>query len=426
MEKKDYRPMWKDLGLNLEGHDQLLAVLGKAYKDIYLSQENRPKAMQYLDFVISEAHGLRIEELMEEKRKGNKVIGTFCVYVPEELILAVGGTCVGLCAGAEIGIDEAEKVLPRNTCALIKSFMGFKLAGLCPYIQASDLVVGETTCDGKKKAYEILNDYKETYVMEIPQMKTERDRALWRGEILQFKQKLEEISGRKVTSENLRQGIKIANEKRRALQRLSQIRKTIPSPISGLDALLVNQIAFYDNPIRFTRNINTLCDELEERVRKGIGVTKNGMPRILVSGSPMALPNWKIPFIVETSGAVVVAEESCVGERSTRDLVDETGKTLNQMIDAITDRYMKIDCACFTPNEERIEHILELADSFKVNGVIHYGIQFCTPYSMEAYKVEKALQQKGVPALKIESDYGMEDVGQLKTRIEAFLEMAKG
>jgi benzoyl-CoA reductase/2-hydroxyglutaryl-CoA dehydratase subunit BcrC/BadD/HgdB len=426
MEKKDYRPMWKDLGLNLEGHDQLLTILGNAYKDIYMSQENRPKAMQYLDFVISEAHGLRIEELMEEKRKGNKVIGTFCVYVPEELILAVGGTCVGLCAGAEIGIDEAEKVLPRNTCALIKSFMGFKLAGLCPYIQASDLVVGETTCDGKKKAYEILNDYKETYVMEIPQMKTERDRALWKGEILQFKERLEEITGRKVTSQNLRQGIKIANEKRRSLQRLSQIRKAIPSPISGLDALLVNQIAFYDDPIRFTKSIHALCDELEDRVKQRIGVAKNGSPRILISGFPMALPNWKIPFIVETSGAVVVAEESCVGERSTRDLVDETGKTLNEMIDAITDRYMKIDCACFTPNHDRIEHILQLAKYFKVNGVLHYSIQFCTPYSVEAYKVEKAIQQKGIPFLKIETDYGMEDVGQLKTRIEAFLEMAKG
>ena len=119
MEAKDYHPMWKDLGLNLEAHDQLLNVLGQAYKDIYMTQENRPKGMQYLDFVISEAHGLRIEELMETKKKGSKVIGTFCVYVPEELILAVGGTCVGLCAGAEIGIDEAEKVLPRNTCALI-------------------------------------------------------------------------------------------------------------------------------------------------------------------------------------------------------------------------------------------------------------------------------------------------------------------
>ena len=139
----------------------------------------------------------------------------------------------------------------------------------------------------------------------------------------------------------------------------------------------------------------------------------------------MALPNWKIPFIVETSGATVVAEESCVGERSTRDLVDETGKTLDQMIDAVTDRYMKIDCACFTPNEERVGHILDLTKDFKASGVIHYSIQFCTPYSTEAYKVEKALQGMGIPCLKIETDYGMEDMGQLKTRVEAFLEMVR-
>jgi len=286
--------------------------------------------------------------------------------------------------------------------------------------------VGETTCDGKKKAYEILNDYKETYVMEIPQMKTGRDRTLWKGEILQFKERVERLTGRKVTSENLKQGIKIVNGKRRALQRLSQIRRAVPPPISGLDALLVNQIAFYDNPLRFTRNIETLCDELEDRVRNGMGVTKNGTPRILISGSPMALPNWKIPYVVETSGAIVVAEESCVGERSTRDLVQEDGKTLDEMIDAIVDRYMKIDCACFTPNAERTEHVLDLARDSKADGVIHYSIQFCTPYSVESYKVERALQQKNIPVLKIESDYGMEDVGQLKTRVEAFLEMVKG
>jgi benzoyl-CoA reductase/2-hydroxyglutaryl-CoA dehydratase subunit BcrC/BadD/HgdB len=426
MEKKDYRPMWKDLDLNLDAHDQLLAVLGEAYNGTYLSQKNRPEAMKYFDFVISEAHGLRIEELMERKKKGNKVIGTFCVYVPEELVLALGGTYVGLCAGAEIGIAEAEKVLPRNTCALIKSFMGFKLTGVCPYIQASDLLVGETTCDGKKKAYEILNDFKETYVMEIPQMKNERDRTLWKGEVLRFKEKLERLTGRKITAKNLSRGIKIVNDRRRALQRLSKLRKATPSPISGLDALLVNQIAFYDDPLRFTKNVNMLCDELEDRVKKGRGVTRNGVPRILLSGSPMALPNWKIPSLVETSGAVIVVEESCVGERSTRDLVKANKKTVKEMIDAITDRYMKIDCACFTPNKERINHILELAGDFKVSGVIHYSIQFCTPYTVEAYKVEKALQQKGIPMLKIESDYGMEDAGQLKTRVEAFLEMVKG
>jgi len=426
MEKKDYAQMWKDLGLNLEAHDQLLAVLGKAYKEIYLSQEGRPKGMQYLDFVISEVHGLRVEELMREKQKGNKVIGTFCVYVPEELILAMGGTCVSLCAGADIGIAEAEKVLPRNTCALIKSFMGFKLAGLCPYIQASDLVVGETTCDGKKKAYEILNDYKETYVMEIPHMKTERGRALWRGEVLQFREKLEQITGRKLTMENLAKGMKIANGKRKVLQRFSKLRRSNPSPISGLDGLLVNQISFYDDPIRFTKNINALCDELEDRVKKGIGVVSRGTPRIVIAGSPMVAPNWKIPYVVETSGAMIVAEESCVGERNTRDLVEETGEALDELIDAIVDRYMKIDCACFTPNKERVEHILDLAQNFQADGVIHYNIQFCTPYSMESHKVEKALEQRRIPFLKIETDYGTEDLGQLKTRIEAFLEMVRG
>jgi benzoyl-CoA reductase/2-hydroxyglutaryl-CoA dehydratase subunit BcrC/BadD/HgdB len=262
--------------------------------------------------------------------------------------------------------------------------------------------------------------------MEIPHMKTERDRTLWKGEVLQFKEKLEEITGRKVTEENLRKGIDIVNGKRKALQRLSGLRRSNPSPISGLDAILVNQISFYDDPIRFTNNINILCDELEGRVKEGVGVANLDAPRILIAGSPMVAPNWKVPHIVETSGAIVVAEESCVGERNTRDLVEETGQTLDEMIDAIVDRYMKIDCACFTPNTERIEHILNLAQDFEVNGVIHYSIQFCTPYSMEAYKVEKALQQKGIPFLKIETDYGMEDMGQLKTRIEAFLEIVRG
>ena len=189
---------------------------------------------------------------------------------------------------------------------------------------------------------------------------------------------------------------------------------------------MVNQIAFYDDPLRFTKNIHALCDEIEERIKSGIGVAKNSTPRILVSGFPMALPNWKIPPIIETSGAVVMAEESCVGERSTRDLVGETGKTFDQMIDAIVDRYFKIDCDCFTPNEERTDHILDLAKKFKADGVIHYNIQFCTPYTVEAYKVEKAVQGAGIPFLKIETDYGMEDMGQLKTRVEAFREMMRG
>jgi hypothetical protein len=166
----DYRAMWESLGLDLEAHDALMAAIPVMYTDAFLGQIARPEGMGYFDFVMSEIHGLRIKELLDHKAAGGTVIGTFCLYVPEEIIRALGGLSVGLCAGAEWAYDEVERVLPRNTCALIKSFMGFKLGKVCPYVEACDLVVGETTCDGKKKAYELFADLAPVHVMELPQM----------------------------------------------------------------------------------------------------------------------------------------------------------------------------------------------------------------------------------------------------------------
>ena len=159
---KSYNEMWEKLGLDLDSHGNLLDLLGNEYSEIYLSQLDRPESMKYFDFVMSEVHGLRIKELVEAKENNRKVIGTYCVFVPEEIIIAFNGISVGLCAGAEIGYEHAERYLPRNTCPLIKSFFGFTLAKVCPYVEACDLLVGETTCDGKKKAYEIFSDIKKT------------------------------------------------------------------------------------------------------------------------------------------------------------------------------------------------------------------------------------------------------------------------
>ena len=420
-----YDAMWEKLNLDLEAHAGLLQVLGKFYGDIYMSQQGRLRGMEYLDFVLTEVHGLRIKELQDAKAAGKKVVGTFCVFVPEEIVLAAGGVQVGLCAGAEVGTGEAEKVLPRNTCALIKSFVGFKLGRLCPFIESCDLIVGETTCDGKKKAYEIFSDYSPVHVMEIPQMKNAADRVLWRSEILRFKEKVEETTGNKITAEGLKEATHLLNSRRLALQRLNRLREAVPTPISGRDALLINQISFYDDPVRFTSKIQDLCDELEERVKSGQGIAPGGTSRLMLSGCPMAVPNWKLPYIIESSGAVVVGEESCIGTRNTRDLVDESAQTMDGMIDAILDRYMKIDCACFTPNTERMDNIVKMAQDLKVKGVIHYGLSFCQPYAIEAYKVEKALTKAGIPMLSIETDYSMEDVEQLKTRVEAFVEMTR-
>jgi benzoyl-CoA reductase/2-hydroxyglutaryl-CoA dehydratase subunit BcrC/BadD/HgdB len=423
---EDYRAMWQDLGLDLDAHDALLSVLGGAYQDIFLAQKNRPEGMAYFDFVMSEVHGLRIKELLDEKKAGRKIIGSYCVFVPEEIALAANATLVGLCSGADFATEAVEKLLPRNTCALIKSSFGFKLGKVCPYLESADMVVGENTCDGKKKAYESLDKLmKNLYVMDIPQMKSDQGRALMRTEYDRFKSAVEELTGVAITVESLKSAIDTVNAKRKAIHRLSSLRKADPAPISGLDALLANQVFFYDNPARFTQSVNKICDELEGRIEKSEGVFPKGAPRILMSGCPMAVPNWKVPWIVESAGAVIVGEESCVGERGTRNLVDGSGTSLDQLMDALVDRYFKVDCAIFTPNPDRLSHIRQMAADYHADGVIHYGLQFCQPYLMESIPVANDLEKEGLPTLRIETDYSMEDVGQLKTRVEAFVEMLR-
>ncbi len=422
-----YRSMWKELGLDLEAHDMLLGVLGNAYQEIYLSQKERPEGMGYFDFVMSEVHGLRIKELLDEKAAGRKIVGSYCVFVPEEIALAANATLVGLCSGADFATEEVEKLLPRNTCALIKSAFGFKLGKVCPYLESADMIVGENTCDGKKKAYESLGHLVDNlYVMDLPQVKSENGRALLRAEYFRFKAAVEKLTGSVITTESLKAAIQTVNAKRKAIHRLSALREADPAPISGLDALLANQVFFYDNPARFTASVNKICDELEKRIEARQGVFPAKTPRILISGCPQAVPNWKLPFIVEGSGAVIVGEESCVGERGTRNLTSESGQTVDEMMAAIVDRYFQVDCAIFTPNAERLAHIEEMAAAYRADGVIHYGLQFCQPYLMEAIPVEKALEKKNIPCLRIETDYSMEDAGQLKTRIEAFVEQLKG
>lgn len=419
----DYTEMWKKLGLDLEKHNTLLDALGKIYGDVYLSQGNRPRGMEYFDFVVSEVHGLRIKELLDHKKKGKKVVGTFCVYVPDEIILAAGGISVGLCGGAQFSIPDAESILPRNLCPLIKSAVGFKLGKICPYFEASDFLVGETTCDGKKKVWELLNDYIPTYSIEVPHKKDTIDKKLYLKELKAFKEKMEKESDVRITSEVLSEKIKLLNKKRKTLERLYELRKNSPPPISGKDACLVSQIAFYDAPERFTLKVNELCDELEERIKNSKGVVEPAIPRIVVSGCPMAVPNWKLHHIVETNRAVIVCEETCTGTRYfDTPVVDETPSDIDGQLQAIADRYLNIKCSCFTPNDDRIEQIVKLAKDYKAAGVIYYSLQFCLAYNVEYEKVKRALEKVGIPLLKIETDYSEEDTGQLITRFEGFLE----
>ena len=419
----DNQKMWEELGMNLELHDQLCQVLPQAVGDVFLSQENRPDGMDYYDMVVADIHGIRPSELIEHQKKGGKVFGTFCVYVPDEVIFAADAIATGLCGGSQFWVPGGEKVLPNNTCPLIKASVGARLDRTCPFFRIADMYIGETTCDGKKKAWEILSEDVPIHVMDLPQMKRAKDVKAWAEEIKELMHGVEEFTGNKGTAEKLAESIKLINNKRKALDRLYACRKNEKLPISGTDALVISQIAFYDDPARFAQMTNKLCDELEQRIKDGVSVVPEGTKRIMLTGTPLAIPNWKLHNIVETSGAVVVCEEMCTGTRYFERFVDESGTTIDEQIDAIAERYMGINCACFTPNHGRIDDILRLAKEYKVDGIIDVNLKFCNLYDTEGYFVERAMKEAGIPVLGIETDYTDSDAQQLRTRISAFVEM---
>ncbi len=420
----DNRELWTALGMDLEKHDDFLAPVPAIFTSLFLDRPNRPMAMGYFDAVVGDVHGIRVHELYAKKEAGAKVFSTFCVYVPEEIVVATGSASIGLCAGAQYTVSSGEKVLPRNLCPLIKSTMGFKLDKICPYFQVSDWVIGETTCDGKKKAWEILNEHIPTYVMDLPQKKDSKDARLWEEEVREFASFIERETKVDLTAENLAQAIQTINNKRLALQRLANLRKHSPAPIYGLDVLLINQLAFFDDPIRFAAQVNALCDELDVRVNESFGVAPVDAPRILVTGTPQPLPAWKLHALIEQAGAVVVGEETCTGERYYKD-VTEPADNVSDMLANIAKRPLKVNCACFTPNQGRMEDITFMAENLKADAVIDFSLQFCQPYGVESYFVGKEMEKKEIPFLRLESDFSSEDQGQLLTRIEALIEMIR-
>lgn len=420
----DRHPMWKELGMDLETHDQLCEALPAAFGDVFLSQENRPEAMAFWDMVAADVHGIRPAELVEAQKNGQKVFGTFCTYVPDEVVVACNGIVTGLCGGSQFWVPDGEKYLPADMCPLIKASLGARMGRTCPFFRIVDEIVGETTCDGKKKMYEILATDVPMHIMELPQMKRPKDIDAFVDEIALFGKNVEEVTGKQLTVENLADAIRIINNRRRALQRVYETRKNPDIiPISGTDALLMMQIAFFDDPVRCAEMAGKLADELEQRLADGVSVFPKGTKRILLTGTPLAIPNWKLHHIIETSGAAIVCEENCTGTKFFTNLVDESQTTLEGQFHALAERYMKINCACFTPNTARIDEVLQLARDYQVDGVINTNLKFCTTFKTEAPALEKVLEDNGIPVLDIETDYTDNDAEQLRTRVEAFVEM---
>ncbi len=421
MTTMDTRELLQKVGVNLELHDQLITYNNKLFEATIRSAPHRPTAMEYFDCAFHASHASRVGEILDYRTKGGKSIGTFCIYVPDEIALAAEVLPIPLCGGSHWPVDYADKMFPRDICPLIRSTFGMAFSGTCPYKKLKDTTVGETTCDAKKKAWDLLG----FEVMEVPQKKADIDRDLWLSEVIRFRGFVEKLSGITVTAERLKETIKLVNKRRRVLQTVNNFRRLPDPPISGLDALLVSQVALSQDIQTFISGCERLIDELQKRVEQGKSAYEHAGPRVMIAGTPSPMGNAKVHFALESSGLRVVADESCTGMRYYRDLVDESPDDIDGMVKAIADRYFSIDCSCFSPNKERIENIVRTINEYRIDGVVHNILSFCHTYNVEAGIIDKALARIEIPSLKIVTDYSFEDIEQLRVRIESFSELLK-
>ena len=355
------------------------------------------------------------------KDNGAKVVGTFCSFVPSELIYAAGALPVGLCAFTDEPIPAAEANLPRNLCPLIKASYGFALTDTCPYFYFSDLVIGETTCDGKKKMFELLNEIKETYVMQLPHRRDAVSLEYWKNQIIALKEKLEEKFGITITEDDIREAIRKKNRERRVMKAFLELGKLEPAPLSGyemgtrLDAGM------------FSFDLDERCDTIEKRTAEVLAdweAVKKGQPsnrpRLLVTGCPNAGVREKVIRAVEEMGADIVAFDTCNGIREKVELVDENNPDI---YDALARKYLNINCSVMSPNQSRLDYIEQMVAEYNIDGVIEIVLQSCHTFDIEAHYVKKLVTEKlGKAYLNIETDYSQSDKGQINTRLAAFLE----
>lgn len=378
----------------------------------------RPKIMEQIEGL----RGVNSVKIKEAHEAGKKVVGMYCVFSPSEIALAADAISVTLCGTTQEPIEAAERDLPRNLCPLIKSSYGFAITDTCPYFFFSDALLAETTCDGKKKMYELMGEIKPMHIMNLPQTAEGEDAlTLWKNEMIKFKNFLEEEFQVTITEEKLKDAIKLMNRERSVMKRLHKLNAHKPAPLTGMDMLLSQWLkGFNVDKEAGIHLIEQLIEEIEENMAKGIYAFNEKAPRILLTGCPTGVGGAdKVLISLEEAGASVVALENCTGYKGLDTLVDED----KDPIDALAEKYLSTPCSCMTPNNSRLDLIKRLADEYEVDGVVDLTWQACHTYAIESFSVKKFVENElDLPFIQIETDYSDTDKGQIKTRVEAFLE----
>ena len=377
------------------------------------------------DFAEARREGfLKVKEL---KDKGENICGAFCQYTPSEIIYAAGLYQVALCGRSPDPIKTAETRLPANLCPLIKASYGHALEESCPYAYFSDVVVSETTCDGKKKMYELLGELKPMQVIHLPNVPDyERSLEMWTEEIRAFAKGLEEKFNVTITDDMLNESIEWCNKERIQAARIYELGKYDPPAITGtkMNDIMEGEQYMFDREAKYNK-INEILDQCEKNWHDGIYPYEPdpNRPRLIVSGGGYGGVSAKTINVMEELGGAIVCYEGCCGISSRRRLVDED-RSRDPYV-RIAEKYIEVPCAVVSPNYRRMDQVRETIKEWHADGYVSITLHSCNPFAIETENIRRVCEEMDIPLLHIETDFYPGDAGQIRTRIEAFLEMIR-
>jgi benzoyl-CoA reductase/2-hydroxyglutaryl-CoA dehydratase subunit BcrC/BadD/HgdB len=362
-----------------------------------------------------------LAHLQKKREEGKKIAGIYCSYAPAELIRAMDIVPAGLCAFSNKTIEAAEAVLPANLCPLIKSSYGFIITDTCPFYGVSDVIIGETTCDGKKKMFELISERKPTHIMDLPQLPDEAEAlSNWTLMIRKLQKFLEDVFKTQATDEQIEAAIKDTNSKNKLIRNVIGFAALNPLVVGWQEIYDLTHLSHGATGKEMEPILIEAINKLEERRASGYTYGPDGAPRVMVTGCPVGGDAQKVLNIIEETGGVIVALEACSGYKPFMlDIEEDT----EDPVRALAERYLKIPCSCMTPNTRRLTEISRMIDTFKPDAVVDIVLQACHSFNIESYKVGEHVQKNhGLPFLKIVTDFSQSDVGQIRTRVEALLE----
>ena len=359
--------------------------------------------------------------------QGVPSVGTYCVMIPPELIYAMGAMPVKLCGGSYTAFNVGDDIAPRDACPLVKAIMGFESIGVMPVYQECQLMAVPITCDCKKKLAGYLAERRNTIALHVPSGRDrDEDMEQYVRELYLFSQKLTEVTGIELSYERLSWACGMTAAAQYELSRFIELRRRYPLAVKGTHYMAAMNAISYTHISLWTQYMHDLCDETEQKAKRGEMASKENRPRILITGSPIVFPNFKLPLLIEEMGGALVADETCMGERGAYDPPAIVDQSTDGIMRALANKSTRpCTCPTFVDNKRRLYRIMQMLEDYRVQGVIYHVLRGCLVYDYEYQVMEEELGKLGIPIIRIESDYNEEDVEQLRIRIEAFIELIK-